>query len=410
MQVSSKRRLAAGAAASLALLAAAGPVAAQHGAHGSAAAKADAPELGSSAAVDAQGRLWLAAKESTPQGQFVTVRSSSDLGKTWSDPVRVQSRPEPVSAEGENRPKIAFAPNGAMVITYTRPLAKPYTGEIRLVRSPDGGRRFLAPVTVHANRDVITHRFDSLIIDRAGRVYVAWIDKRDLEQARRRGVPYRGAAIYYTVSDDGGASFKGDFKIADHSCECCRIALALDPAGKVTAMWRHVFAPNVRDHALAVLGPDGKAGPIERATFDDWRIDACPHHGPALAFDAGGRRYQAWFNGGDDGGVLFGQFDRDAKPPRPTALGSAQAAHAEVAVQGERVVLAWKQFDGQATAILGRISADRGRTWTQRELARTAGHSDQPRLLTTPAGILLVWHTQQDGVRVLPTVTPGGPS
>lgn len=385
-----------------ALLATAGaPALAQHGGHGHAAPKAAKAELGTSAAVDPQGRLWIAAKESAPEGQFVTVQASSDLGKTWSAPVRIQARPEPVSAEGENRPKIAFGPRGEMIVTYTRPLAKPYTGEIRLVRSPDGGKQFLPPVTVHANRDIITHRFDSLIIDRAGRVYVAWIDKRDLERANARKAAYRGAAVYYAVSRDGGATFGGDYKIADHSCECCRIALALDPEGRVTALWRHVFEPNVRDHATAVLPPDGKVGGIERATHENWRVDACPHHGPSLAFDARGRRYQTWFNvAGDDGGVFFASADAGGKPGKPVALGSAQAAHADVAVQGDQVVLAWKQFDGKGTAILGRVSPDRGVTWKDVELARTGGHSDQPRLVTTPSGIVLVWRTQ-DGVQVV---------
>lgn len=373
---------------------------AQHAGHG--AAK-KSPELGSSAAVDPQGRLWIAAKETAAEGQFVTVQMSLDEGKTWSAPVRVQPKPEPVSAEGENRPKLAFGPKGEMLITWTRPLAKPYTGEIRLVRSPDGGKRFLPPITVHANRDVITHRFDSLIVDRAGRIYVAWIDKRDLEAAKAKKAKYRAAAIYYAVSDDGGASFKGDHKIADHSCECCRIALALDPQGRVVALWRHVFEPNVRDHATVVLPSDGKAGPIQRATFEDWKVDACPHHGPALAFDAAGRRHQVWFNvAGEDGGVFYAAGDPGAPLGKPVALGSAQAAHADVAVHGERVVLAWKQFDGKATAIRARLSADRGKTWKEVELARTPGHSDQPRLVTTNSGILLVWRTQ-DGVQVVRT-------
>jgi hypothetical protein len=68
-----------------------------------------------------------------------------------------------------------------------------------------------------------------------------------------------GAALYYSVSEDSGATFKGDFKVADHSCECCRIALALTRDGKVAAMWRHVFEPNVRDHAFAILPSDGRS-------------------------------------------------------------------------------------------------------------------------------------------------------
>lgn len=359
-------------------------------------------ELGTSAAVDPQGQLWVVAKESTSEGQFVTVQMSPDFGKTWLASKRIQAVPEPVSAEGENRPKIAFGAKGEMFITYTKPLAKPYTGEIRFVRSLDGGAHFLPPVTVHANRDVITHRFDALIVDRAGRIFVAWVDKRDLEQAKARKQQYEGAALYYAVSEDGGASFKGDFKIAEHSCECCRIALALTPEGKVAAMWRHVFEPNIRDHAMAILPPDGKVAKIERVTFENWHVDACPHHGPSLAFDAGGRRYQTWFNvAGDDGGVFFTMVDNGGKAGMVMPLGTAQAEHADVAVHGDSVVVVWKQFDGKSTAILGRVSHDLGKTWKDIELARTAGASDQPHLVETDADVLLIWRTQKEGVYVL---------
>jgi len=361
-----------------------------------------AAELGTSVAVDSQGSLWIVGKEAAGVDQYVTVQTSTDMGKTWSEPRRIQQTPEPVSADGENRPKIAFGNKGEIYITYTKPLAKPYTGEIRFVRSLDGGKTFAPPITVHANRDVITHRFESLIVDREGRIYVAWIDKRDAQAALAHKRKYAGAALYYAVSVDAGASFRGDYKIAEHSCECCRIALALDAQGRPVAFWRHVFEPNVRDHALAELTPDGKPSAIRRATFDDWRIDACPHQGPGLAFSADGKRHQVWFDMKEnEGGVFYAAADAAGKLEKPIRLGDAQAQHADVAVRGSDIVLAWKQFDGKASAILSRFSHDGGRTWQERELMRTSGASDQPRLLASASGIVLVWRTGDEGVRTI---------
>lgn len=359
-------------------------------------------ELGTGAAVDGQGNLWIATKETASDGQYVVLQVSHDMGQSWSAARRIQRTPEPVSADGENRPKIAFGAHGELYVAYTKPLAKPFTGEIRLVRSTDAGQTFQPPVTVHANRDLITHRFESIIVDREGRLYVAWIDKRDVEAAAAHKQKYAGAALYYAVSDDGGASFKGDFKIADHSCECCRIALALNAQGRPVAFWRHVFAPNVRDHALSELTPDGKVAAPVRATFDDWRIDACPHHGPALAYGPDGARYQAWFNvKGDEGSVFYAATDASGALRPPVRLGDAQAQHADIVVQGKSIVLAWKQFDGKATAILAKLSNDGGVTWRDQELARTQGASDQPHLLASPAGAVMVWRTQNEGVRTI---------
>lgn len=52
-------------------------------------------------------------------------------------------------------------------------------------------------ITVHSNRDEITHRFESMIVDTSGRIFIAWIDKRDAEAARAKKEKYAGAAIYY---------------------------------------------------------------------------------------------------------------------------------------------------------------------------------------------------------------------
>ena len=360
-------------------------------------------DLGTAAAFDRKGRLWVASKETDDGHQYVALRSSDDMGKTWSVPRRIQKPPEPIAAKGEARPHIAFGGHDEIYITYTSTVAMPHIGDIRFVRSTDGGLTFSAPVTVHANRDFIVHSFESIVVDPDGRIYIAWIDSRDARDAKSRQERYAGSAVYYAVSSDQGATFKGDYKIADHACECCRIGLALDPEGKPVALWRHVFAPNARDHALARLQPDGSASAPERVTFDDWRIDACPHHGPSLAYTPDGTRHQVWFNGkeGDGGGVRYAAAKADGALAEPVSLGSAQAAHADILAQGQQVVIVWKQFDGQATAILSQRSDDGGKTWKESELARTDGESDKPYLAAAPTGPVLYWRTRNEGIRIV---------
>jgi hypothetical protein len=364
---------------------------------------AKSAELGTAAAIDAQGAIWTVSKQVDGTAQFLILQKSDDGGASWSAPARILSEPEPIAADGESRPKLVLGAHGEFYVSYSKPLAKPYTGDVRFIRSLDGGHTFSAPITVHADRAIITHRFDAMTVDPQGRIYVAWIDKRDVEQARARQQDYTGAAIYYAVSDDRGASFRGDYKVAEHSCECCRIALTTDADGKPMAMWRHVFDTNVRDHALAELTPSGAVAAPVRASFDDWHVDACPHQGPALAYAPDGTRHQAWFTiKGDDGGVYYASAPPGKPLGSPVKLGSDQADHAAIAVDGRTIVLAWRQFDGEATAILGRVSRDGGKRWREAELARTAQASDHPQLLRGRNGIMLVWRTQAEGVRVVP--------
>jgi hypothetical protein len=359
--------------------------------------------FGTSAAVDRTGRLWVAyAQPAGAQGQVVLQRSD-DGGTSWQPPLRVNAAAEPVAADGENRPKLAFGPGGEMYVTWTSPTSAQFTGDIRFVRSLDGGKTWSAPLVVHRDRQLITHRFESLIVDPQGRLWVAWVDKRDLEAAGEAGRAYRGAAIYYARSNDRGATWSSDTKLADSSCECCRIALAVNPQGRVAAMWRHVFEPNERDHAFALLGAPA-AAPVERATLDRWRVDACPHQGPSLAFGPDGTRHAVWFNQVDgQGRAFYGQLSKQG--PRAVRTLPAGATHADVAVVGSRVAVAWKRFDGNVTKIESLISNDSGQSFAAGPSLQTAGDSDQPRLVTAGQRMLLVWRNA-DGIAVRDLAAP----
>jgi len=366
--------------------------------HGKGGMQMPRDELGSTAAFDVRGTLWAVAK----QGDHVVIRRSSDQGKTWSAAAPVNAVAEPIGADGDARPKIAFGTKGEIYVTWTQPLSKPYTGLIRFTRSLDGGKTFSAPVTVHTDRQEITHRFDAITVNKQGQVFVAWIDKRDGEAAKTSGKPYRGAAVYFAVSDDGGASFRGDFKLADNSCECCRIALLPRDDGTVVAFWRHVFEPNLRDHALATLHPDGRATDFRRATFDNWAIDACPHHGPSLAADGAGQLHGVWFDlGPEHPGAVYGRL-RAGGVEGLRRIGGARAEHPDLAIIGDRVAVVWKEFDGENVKLRAMVSPDDGSSWREVELATTAGASDQPRLLTSQGKFFVFWNTRAQPMMVVP--------
>lgn len=354
--------------------------------------------LGTTAAFDHSNRLWIVRTEPVDKNAHVVLERSSDNGVTWQPAIRVTPIPEPVSADGENRPKIAFGPRDAIYVSWTSPTAEKFTGDIRFTRSLDGGRTWSAPSVVHRDRQVITHRFESLLVDQTGRVWVAWIDKRDLGIAQAANRDYAGAAVYYTYSDDHGASWRGDFKLADHTCECCRIALTLDAKGRAVAMWRHVFPPNERDHAFAVLQPEGEGVIVERVTMDRWKIDACPHHGPSLAISDDGTRHAVWFNQvGGEGRAFYGHLTNGA-PVNVQAL-PAGATHADIAVRDNTVGIVWKRFDGSATRVESWLSTDGGHHFIAGSSLQAQDDSDQPRVVRNDKSMFIVWR-KADGVVV----------
>jgi hypothetical protein len=356
-------------------------------------------ELATGVATAPDGALWLVGLNSA--GRLFVQSAPMPQGtaeRQWSAPRVLESADSTISADGENRPKLIFGPTGTAVITYTQPLSKPYTGSIRLMRSTDSGKTFSAPATVHADRQIITHRFESMAFDARGALHVLWIDKRDLEMAPKVGgkSSYRGAAIYRNVSLDHGATFGPDIKLADHSCECCRIALGLGSDGVLRAMWRHVFEPSIRDHAFAVLD-DKTATPIVRATFDEWHLEGCPHHGPALAPSADGF-HAVWFGIRQEAGesvaaVRYGRLHSNGSPRPDTVvrLPDERAEHADIMAIGERVVVAWRSTDGMQTTLKAWLSNDGGRSFTVRELGQVGVANDFPRLVQQGTRIAAVW-------------------
>ncbi len=363
------------------------------------------PQLSIGAAFAPDGRLWVAGLDAQRQ---LVLWTSPDLGRTWSEPRPIDTGTDTIAADGENRPKLAFGPRGTVVIAYTQPLAKPYTGEIRMLRSVDGGARFGAPFTVHTDRQVITHRFESIAFDANGTLHAVWIDKRDAEAARAVKQPFRGAGLYRTWSTDGGGSFAPEVKLADHSCECCRIALAPAPGGGLAALWRHVFDPNIRDHAFVRFDeqPVQKAAAPVRASFDGWALDACPHHGPGLAPAAAGGYHAVWF--GESAGlqaVRTGRLDANGTPIGDVrTLPDERAEHADVIAHGRRVAIVWRSFDVAAsqTRLRAWLSADDGATFALHELGGTPDPNDHPRLVKDAAGNLFaVWRTAKE-IRVEP--------
>jgi len=348
------------------------------------------PELGASAAFDAHGRLWLV----TARDGHVLVQHSDDFGKTLSTLVEVNQTAEKIYDEGENRPRIAFGTKGQIYVTWSHPLAGPWTGYVRFVRSLDGGKHFSAPVTVNHDLAKITHRFDALAVDGHGRVVVAWVDKRDEVKAKAAGKPYLGAAIYYSWSDDGGKTFAPDRKLMGHSCECCRIALAREPNGDIAAFFRGVFGDNIRDHAFAVLRTDGKGVHPQRATFDGWKIAACPHQGPGLAIGSNGVLHGVWYEASHGPAIWYGQLDPGHPPTHVLKIGGPGAGHADVAVHDHDVWVAWNQVSAKGYQLMLRVSHDGGDAFgAPRAIADSNVAVYSPQLLVHDGRAFVAWNT-----------------
>ena len=233
-------------------------------------------DLGASVAVDAAGNLWAAYKEGEPRDGAHFARCAAPRGPK---PAKVNAVAEPIEASGDSRPKIALGREGEVYVTWTRPFAKFHTGEVRFARSIDG-----AAVPSRAARSLntdgaeITHRFDTLAVTPDGKVF----DRVD-RFARRAHRPLL-RVVHRSGRDIRDRSAAPRLAAANAAASrCCRSTTAARSRCGATCS-----SPGSATTRWCVSARTANRDRRGRATFDDWRVDACPHQGPSLAQDAAG--------------------------------------------------------------------------------------------------------------------------
>jgi hypothetical protein len=382
----------------LAALLAAGTAAAQHQ-HGKPGA--GAPEaFTATPAFGPDGTLWLV----RPVVDRIVMTRSGDLGKTFSQPVVVTPEPMNLDWGPDARARIVVDDKGGLVVTFGTFQDKNFNGRAYFARSTDNGANFTKPRAITA--DTTSQRFEVAGVDPSGRVFAAWLDKRNVAGARAAGRGYPGAALAYAW-ENGEAGF-GDTAIAlDDTCECCRLGLAFAAAGRPVVAFRNIFPGSVRDHAVITFRDDKTPGPLRRVSVDDWKIEACPHQGPSLAIAPDGSYHVAWFTDGSARkGLFYARADSADAPfsvPRPLSKPDRQPARPYLLASGPALHLVWKEFDGTKAVVRWQVSHDSGRRWTEaRTVADTEDASDHPLLVADRQRVYLSWLTKIEGYRLIP--------
>ncbi len=352
-----------------------------------------------SSAFDNQGVVWI----TWANNDRLYVQSSKDKGISFSTPVLINSKPEAIAADGESRPKVKLDAQGNIYLTWVLTLDKKRSTYVRFSHSTDGGKHFSEPVTVNDNVEIIRHRFDSMAIGKNGEIFIAWLDARDIEAEKKAGHEFKGLSLYYTWSKDGGAHFYPNQRIATHTCECCRLATDIAPDNTPVISWRHVFDGDIRDHALVKFNDWNTPGDTQRVGQDNWKIDACPHHGPGLSISASGIYHEVWFSNSPTRQGLFYAYSTDSGQHFSEQLkfGNDGASHPHVLALGSQVRVVWQEFDGTNNVIKLMKSADDGKSWSEPEsIAQTAQAGDQPFLIGDNGKFYLSWKTQQQAFQL----------
>lgn len=346
---------------------------------------------------------------SGPEGRHVWVSRFED-GK----PVPARVDPEGLPPDSAHQPPgLAVAANGDVLASWSSAKTKPpgvlFASDLRVSRSRDGGRRFEAALRVNEDRP-ISHSFEAISAAPDGGALVAWIDSRE-----GRDRPATWLARVELGADGANGAGRGSEpqvrdvrRLAGDTCVCCRVAAASGPAGRVAFAWRQVFPGNVRDPVLALSRDGGRSvAPPVRVAEDGWSLEACPHRGASIAFDATGQVHAAWYSEGRDAqpSVRYARASSgtgDVAPQfgAPVLLEGPPGTvpdHVVLAVSPDGAVLvAWEALTAVRRQVVVRVSLDGGQRFGPPLVVSRAMKAMDPALVARADGsFLAAWHEER---------------
>lgn len=343
---------------------------------------------------DASGSLhvaWFEKKGMT--GEVKTVRLSRGQA---AGPNPVRANPEGLGPDAIHQsPGLAVGPEGRIWLTWSSANKTPgamFASDILLARSMDGGASFSPPVQVNDDGKPIPHTFEDVTVGPGGEVYLGWLDGRNKDRS--------GAGAQFACSRDGGVTVEKNLTIDGMACPCCRPMVAMAPDGTTWMAWRKTFEGNVRDIVIARSADKGTtfSSPL-LVSRDGWVFDACPHRGPSIGFDGGGRLYVGWYTEGKDEQprLLVAASDdlgRSFSPPISLHTSTTSLPdNLRMAVHPNGTVLAvWEEVTGVRKRVVARVSTDRGQSFGSTIPLSSGSKAEHPSVVVHRDGaVALAW-------------------
>lgn len=322
--------------------------------------------VGPSVQIDDQGRISAAWVEEDKETRTILFAKSEAPGGPLGTPVAVNQPGENPYHRQETPALIVRGQDVFVTWSMAHPKMtpdKPFSGELRLSRSSDGGRSFGPSTLVNDDNQVIQHTFDALQVAPDGVLHLAWIDGREGK---------KDPGTFVARSTDSGRTITKNFKVDDNTCVCCRTSIAASDDGVVYVAWRKIFDGNVRETVVSRSTDGGQtfSQPIVVGN-DRWVYQACPHRPASLGVDRLGRLYVVWYTeGADETPAIYMAYSDDQGQTfsQKKQLNRSKGTfpdHPQMAVDPQgHVIVIWEEQSPVRREIVMSHSLDRGQTFS----------------------------------------------
>jgi hypothetical protein len=327
------------------------------------------------------------------EGTKSALKFAERTAKGWSAPMTVVSS-DHLMVNSADVPSVRAMPDGSFAAHWMQENGPdPEAYDLRVAWSADG-KNWTAPVAPNRDKTMSQHGFATLFPIADGGTGVIWLDGRTTHG--EEGDMQLRAAMF-----DKAHKSLSDSLIDSRVCECCPTSVAVTADGPIAA-YRNRTATEIRDVYVTRLAAGKWSMPIV-VRRDNFKIEACPINGPAIA--ASGRDVAvAWFTAPNekqqslvafshDGGRTFGKA---TKVEDEGTLGRMQVA---LASDGAAVV-GWVEFANEkSTFKVRRIDAAGARG--QSVVVSGVSGTRFPRLAVAKDEAVLAWtESEKDSSRV----------
>lgn len=240
------------------------------------------------------------------QADVMIARFNGD-GAMQGSPVRVNQQQGVATAWRGDQPSVAVADDGSVYVVWTARVESEskHGTDVYLSVSNDRAQSFATEVKVNDDKVPGVHGMHSLAVAKDGRVYVSWLDERNIHtpkpSTKAEGHHMESNLdLFIAYSRDGGRTFSRNRKVASEACPCCKTSLAVSSDGTLYAGWRQVLPGNFRHIAVASSTDGGTTFSSPKIVSDDrWVLQGCPVSGPSLSVDPNGSLKVVWYTAGE---------------------------------------------------------------------------------------------------------------
>jgi len=328
-------------------------------------------------------------------GLTSTLEFAERTPSGWSAPMTV-IKSDHLMVNSADVPSVRALPDRSFVAHWMEESGPdPEAYDLRVAWSADG-RTWTPAIAPNRDTTMSQHGFASLFPIAGGGTGVVWLDGRTTH-GDEGDMQIRSAMFDKTHTP------LGESLIDSRVCECCPTSVAVGADGPIAA-YRNRTTAEVRDIYVTRLAAAGKWSMPVRVHADNFKIEACPINGPAIAargkdvivgwFTAANEMERSYVAFSHDGGRTFG------KPTRVEDEGTLGRLQVAFAPDGAAVV-GWVEFanDDTSTFKVRRIDAS-GARGPSVAVAAASG-TRFPRMAVAKNEAVLAWtESEKDSSRV----------